>query len=312
MKKISEIADNLNHIHQDIKAEVVVADCMEKGLNPDDFVVMPSGTFKRRFSTDIHKAEILRLSHIQSLLSLYVNRDSIYDSLPEGFFHSTPEKPLRGSDEMSEESKKIRREEKESRAFFVPFENEIFLQHTALEIQEREMFKRFRESLFDEIYPEFWDFDRSLDSGLVSGMVLLLHFAYQVAGNPGKMALCLGTILNEHVVCKEIDVFNSTREKRNEHQLPLGAARLGMDFICGNSFDDLLPEIEFSIGPLKNSHIADYLESGRISEFLGCFYNYFVPAGMDVKTRIIVEQSQQHFVLGEGQYAPILGYNSGI
>jgi hypothetical protein len=312
MKNISEIADIINHNRQDIKAEVVVANCMENGLNPDDFVVIPSGAFKRRFSTDIHKAEILRLSHIQSLLSLYVNRDSIYDSLPEGFFHSTPEKPFRGSDEMSEESKKIRREEKESRAFFIPFENEIFLQHTALEIQEREMLKRFRESLFDEIYPEFWDFDRSLDSGLVSGMVLLLHFAYQVAGNPEKTALCLGTILNEHVVCKVISTAQKTKKERNDKQPPLGSARLGMDFVCGKSFDDLLPSMEFCLGPLRHTGIGDYLESGRISGFLRCFYDYFVPAGLDVTTRIIVERSQQHFILGERQNAPILGYNSAI
>jgi hypothetical protein len=315
MKKTGEIADAINSISQDIKAEVLIADFMENGLNAEEFVVFPSGTFRRRFSTDIRKAEVFRLNNNQNLLAIHVNRDGIYDSLPEGLFHSSPEQPLRGSTEMSMESKKLRSEEKETRAFFVPFENEIFLQRVALEMGERMILNRFSETLFDEIYPEFWNFDKSLDTGFVSKLVLLLHFSHRIAGNPQLTARCLELIIHDKVVVKithpEKKAKKSEEQDAGEH-VPLGSARLGMDFVCGSTFDDMMPTMEFIIGPLQNGMIRDFLGSGRTSEFLGCFYDYFVPAGVGVKTTVLIDRAQQHFVLGNNQFAPTLGFDSGI
>jgi hypothetical protein len=314
MKKTGEIAEAINRNSQDIKAEVLIADFMENGLNPEDFVVIPAGTFRRRFSTDLKKAEVLRLNSNQQLLTVHVNRDGMYDSLPEGLFHSAPEKPLRGSDEMSLESKKLRREEKESRAFFVPFENEIFLQRTSLEMEERKILNRFSETLFDEIYPEFWNFDKTLESGFTSRLVQLLHFSHRIAGNPSLTAKSLEWIIGEKVKAKIIHSPKGKKEAGSEKgmYLPLGSARLGMDFICGSSFHDLLPVMEFTIGPLKNIRISDFLEKGSASRFLNCFYGYFIPAGVDVKTTVLVDREKQCFVLCDRQNAPILGYDTAI
>jgi len=314
MEKISEIADSINRIRQDIKAEVLIADFMACGLNPEEFVVIPAGTFRRRFSSDIKKAEVLRLNSNQQLLTVHVNRDGMYDSLPEGLFHSAPEKPLKGSEEMSIESKKLRREEKESRAFFVPFENEIFLQRTSLEMEERKILNRFNETLFDEIYPEFWNFDKTLESGFIARLLQLLHFSHRIAGNPLLTAKSLEWIISEKVRAKTIHSVKVKEDAGKEKgmDLPLGSSRLGMDLVCGSSFDDLLPVLEFTIGPLKNNRISDFLEKGSVSQFLNCFYGYFIPAGVDVKTTVLVDREQQGFVLCDHQNAPILGYDTAF
>jgi hypothetical protein len=313
MRKTVEIADAINGISNDIKAEVLIADFMENSLSADEFVVIPSGTFKRMFSSDIRKAEILNLGNNQELLTIQVNRDGIYDSLPEGLFHAAPEQPARGSTEMSMESKKMRMEEKESRAFFVPFESEIFLQRAALETGERKILNRFSETLFDEIYPEFWNFDKSLNSGYIAKLVLLLHFAHQIAGNPRLIAKSLELIINEKVAVNLCRSDKKAKERLiKEGHVPFGAARLGMNFVCGNNFDDLLPVLEFIIGPIRHSSVGDFLENGSTSKFLGCFYNYFVPADVDVITKVVVDRANQGFILGGEQSAPILGYDSAL
>ncbi len=314
MKKTGEIANIINAANHDIKAEVLIADLMENGLSPEDFVVIPTGSFRRRFSSDIKKAETLRLNNNQQLLTVQINRDGIYDSLPEGLFHTAPDQPFRESTEMSQDSKKMRLEEKESRAFFVPFENEIFLQRTALETGERKILNRFRESLFDEIFPEFWNLDKSLNPLFVAGLVQLLHFAHWIAGNPTLTARSLELIIGERV---RVHVVPSGKSKESEKKdavdnILLGSARLGMDFVCGSRFDDLLPAMEFVIGPLQQGRIHDFLETGDTTKFLNVFYNYFLPVGTDVKTTVLISGEQQGFVLSGREFAPSLGYDTTI
>jgi hypothetical protein len=315
MDKTGNIADAIRDLRNDIKAEVLMADFMEKGLQPEEFIVFPSGSFARRFSSDIKKAETLRLGNHQKLLTIHVNRDGIYDSLPEGFFHAESERPPRGSSEMSEESKRLRKEEKESRAFFLPFENEIFLQRIVLEISERRILNHFSETLFDEIYPEFWNLDKSLDARYLSKLGVLLPHAHQMAGNPLLTARSLEFIIGEKVTVR---MFRSGEKKGEkfirsvQENLPLGASRLGMDFICGECFDDLLPAMEFIIGPVKKENIPDYVEQGRTRKFLDCFFQYLIPADTIVTTTITVNHDEQDFILENGSWASTLGFDTSL
>lgn len=315
MKNFDEIAKAINNVKHDIRAEALITDFIESGLAAEEFVFIPEGTFKRRFSTDINRAELLRLANARKLLTIRVNRDGIYDSLPEGLFHSAPEKPVSDRSEMSAESKKLRAEEKEARAFFLPFENEMYVQRIALELQERKILRRFSETLFDEIFPEFWDLDKSLDRNLVSKLVLLLHFSHRIAGKPLLMARCLETIIDEKVEVKTIrpgHKMGQTGVTTVEHPSRLGWTNLGVDFVCGENFDDLLPSFEFLIGPLKNTPVEEFLQGGPVEKFLDCFYSYFVPAGMVVVTSVIVDSSRQGFTLADKESAPVLGFTSAI
>ncbi len=315
MSKIDDIADEINGFNYDVKAEAVIANLMENGLGSDEFVVNPASTKKRGFSKDIEKAEIQRLRNNQNLLTIHVNRDGLYDALPEGLFHSPGDQPQKNSSEMSRESKKLRTEEKEARAFFLPFENEIFLQRGAIELSERKLLKQFSETVFDQIFPEFWNLDKSLSHDFVSRLVLTLHYAHQIAGNLPLTIKCLEFIIREQVSIRIIQSeqrINLNGNNIAEDSLIFGSARLGETFVCGNDFDDLIPQAVVTIGPLKNAAVRDFLVGGSALQFLECFYNYFMPHGLDVKTIVLTEREKQHFLLGDPAAELILGFNSGI
>ncbi len=314
-RDFNDISASINNLHHDIKAEAIIVDLIESGINPGDIIITPEGSFTRKFRRDISRAEVMRMNNGQEALSIRVTRDGLYDALPEGLFHDQASGQLNTGQEMAKESKKQKAEEKEARKFFLPFENEIFFQRVFLEMEERKILHRFSDNLFDDIYPEFWNFDRGLPHKLTSRLVLLLHFAHKIAGNLDLTAKALEIIIEEPVKVKRIrqqqqDTVSSGHSD-DISEFTLGEAGLGIDTLCGHD-DDAGIIIEFVIGPLQHSTIDEYLEKGQMTKFLECFYGYFVPVEMDVVTTLEIEKDMQNFVLGEPSSEVILGYNAVI
>lgn len=315
MKKNANIAQTIKDLSHDLKAEAVVADLVQNGLENDDFVVVPGGTFRRRYSRDIASAGNLELKNGSKLLAINLNRDAIYDNLPEGFFHQNAEHAP-GSKSISKESKIIKEEEKSARKFFLPFENEIFAQRVSLELEERRILNRFSENLADDFSAGFWRLDQSPDHRYLSAMVKFMHISHKIAGNTGLTEKCLAAILTENVTatllknCAPVKVNhkNGTGEATGR----LGSAMLGVGFICGEEFTDLGYTIRFDIGPLRNSGISDYLENGRISKFLQCFFGYFIPAETEVSVHVFVAREELGFTLETQGEGAVLGYKTAI
>ena len=317
MVNSDKIPELIKNILYDIKAEALIGDLIENGLKSEDFVAFPKGTFKRRYARDIDSTDKLEFENGQKVVRFSLNRDGLYDALPEGLFHDKTVKSEKESDKISKESKKLKAEEKAVREFFLPFENEIFYQRVQLELEERNVLSRFSENLFDDIYPEFWNLDKSLNRKYVSRMILLLHFSHRIAGNCNFTAKSLETILEEKVSVKIVRNNNSNKNTIGgngniEQNCLLGSGELGVDFVSGEKFDDLGKTMEFKIGPLKNSSVVEYLDKGAVSEFLKCFFSYFVPAGLDVTSEILVEKTEQNFILSEMGEGPVLGFESVI
>ncbi len=315
MKELADIASSVNHLVNDIRAEVIAADLIENGLNPAEVIIIPDGSFRRKYSTDIVKAEVISSNNGQEILGIHVSRDGLYDTLPEAVFHDQSNKPLTSGHEMARFSKMQKKEEKDARLFLLPFENEIFYHRIQLEMEERKILHRFSENLFDDVYPQFWKLDRTLPKKLVSRMVLILHLATRIAGRLDLTAKCLATILDEKVAInvttgknrQEIPEMNSIKDARG-----LGSCALGHDLICGEYVADSEKVMEFVIGPLENSAVEDYLENGPYTRFLSCFYSYFIPLEVDAVTSIQVSKDQQQFTLNDLASNVILGFNARI
>lgn len=311
MGKKVDIGEAIKTIRYDLKAEVILADFISNGLENDDFVVIPNGTFKRRYSHDIAYVTSLKLQNGQVPAGIYVNRDAIYDTLPEGLFH---EKTETGEPKnASKGSKKLKAEEKAARNFFLPFENELFFQKINLELEERKILLSFGENLFDNLNSDFWNFDPSTDRNYLSRMAKFLHFSHKIAGNISLTAKCLSAILNETVDATLVENRTTIKENRNEEEksgCSLGHSSLGIDFICGESFNTNNQFLLLTIGPLKNTRITDYLENGTVSTFLKCFAGFFVPAELEVGSTVIVEPGSYGFTLNNLSDSAVLGYTT--
>jgi len=126
MKDLEKLIEIINSYPSDIKAEVLMADLMEEGLSPTDFLMFFDSSFKRRYSKDILKADEYPINNLENILAVYLARDRLYDLLPEGMFHASPDNALTSGKSMASDSKKEARIEEETRKLFLPFENEFF------------------------------------------------------------------------------------------------------------------------------------------------------------------------------------------
>ncbi|MFO7617569.1 MAG: hypothetical protein R6V75_09985 [Bacteroidales bacterium] len=310
MKALQQIRETINDLAYDIKAEVVIADLLENGLSPGDFITIPDGLFRRRYRKDLTHAELIALNNGQEILGLHLTREGLYDALPEALFHGIQTENVNSGEEMARVSKTQRIEEKECRNFFLPFENEIHYQRVQIEMAERRILRRFSENLFNDVFPELWNIDRSLPRTLVSRLMLFLHYAHRFSSQPELGARALEVILDEPVEWKLYERGRSETGFRGEPS-ELGDSVLGANLVCGNKPNESFPILEFRIGPLRNTRMEDYLDNGNISRLIRVFFDYFVPVEVIPTFRIQGSREGPQFVLSAEEPA-LLGFNTNL
>jgi hypothetical protein len=315
MKDLGDLAQIINNYPADVKAEVFVADIIDKGGLPTDFLIFFDSAFKRRYSEDILKAEIYPVNSYEETLGIHISRDSLYDLLPEGLFHASPESAVSSGKGMALDSKMEYRVEEETRKFFQPFENEFFYQHTLVELQERNILYKLNEYNLNDFFLEFWKIDCHLNRNLIVKLLTMLPFAKEIIGDPEMTARCLASILDEDV---RYEVTYTSDKSFNEDpdmhgmEYPLGKASLGEDMIIGSQLPESSKIIRFLIGPLKNSGIEPYLVNGEIAKFIKCFCGFFLPVEIDSEIDVQISQETDGFMLDTKNNCPVLGYSTVI
>jgi hypothetical protein len=314
MKDLGQLVRSINSYPSDIKAEVLMADLIENGLTDSDFLIYFASLFKRGFSRDILNADQVMLNDTQETLAVYVARDGLYDLLPEGLFHASPESVVSSGKGMASDSRKDRKIEEETRRFFLPFENEFFYQRIQLELNERAILRKLSDSSLDEFFLEFWKLDRSLPEELIVRLSAMLPFVREIAGDFEMTSSCLGVLLDEDVT--HTIHYSSGPDPGSGNGSTsgarLGKAVLGADLITEGYHLESCKTIKFSIGPLKKTGIEPYLKNGEITRFISCFCSFFLPAEMDYEFVVTIPEEYQEFALAGRESGSALGYNTII
>jgi hypothetical protein len=297
-----------------MKAEQLLA-FFEDNLNLHEIVVTHEGQLQRVWSKDVAGATVDNLPNGKDILNVRLNRDGIYDALPEALFHDLTESNCATGAEMAKESMRLRMEEKESRLFFKPLENEIFLQKLQLADRENRLFERiFTEKLMGLI-SDFWKLNDKLPQNYISRLARLLPFAHLISGEKNLTRLSLEFILEEKVELKEYISENFTTIPDSLYTKgKIGDFKLGADSIPGEYVNGYISSLRFIIGPITNPKTHQYVKTGTMEKFLKCFYNYFVPVYLDAYAQFVLPYEQSLLVLDSDNEMNIsyLGYNSVI
>jgi len=314
LSKLGEIAWYINQLSYDLKAEHLLA-FFEENINLRDIVVTHEGQLQRVWSKDVAGVRVDNLPNGKDILNVRLNRDGIYDALPEALFHDLTESNCAAGAEMAKESMRLRTEEKESRLFFKPLENEIFLQKLQLADKENRLFERiFTEKLMGLI-SDFWKLDEKLPKNYISRLASLLPFAHLITGEKNLTRLSLEFILDERV---ELEEFISEDSETNPDSIQdkgkIGDCKLGADSILGEYVNGYISSMQFKIGPVKNPMTSQYVKTGTMEKFLKCFYNFFVPVYLDADAQFILPYEQSLLMLHSDNEMNVsyLGYNSVI
>ncbi len=297
-EELINVFEELASVYENLKAEVLVSEIQENSTSEINFLINNSSTFSRSYRRDVINVEKLEEEHA---LLLNLSRNGIYDSLPEGVFHSKRESKKGVS--YTAKRKKYKKEEKHARAFFSPIENEFFYQRLKIEKKERDLLENFY-SLKDDLLIDFWKIDKEIPKSYILKLIKLLPYSYKIAGNLELTRLSLEKILNVKVQFnKKLESEVSIKDqKRNQ---------LGVDFITQSKSSAIFqPFLEVVIGPIKENQIDEYIKKDGILKFVNVFYDYFIPLELDVTTKFSVAK-KEGFVLNEEE-CPTMGISTII
>ncbi|SDQ17228.1 Type VI secretion, VasB, ImpH, VC_A0111 [Chryseobacterium soldanellicola] len=311
MKNLDSITKQINALKHDIRAEVIINDLINNNeVDENQYIIQNEGQFSRAYRFDVLHSEIVDFDYdSKKILQLNISRDSIYDMLPENISHHTGnDVPNKDVDVMIREYQTQKKQQKEARNFFQPFENEMFSYGVSIENLENNFLFELNSYLAPEMFYDFWGIDKGFPVLLISKFIRLLPFAYKIVGNIEQTCHILSVLIEEEVKV----TYRGHQKYTDENQsFELGENRLGLDTIAGTSYDDYSNHLDITIGPLKNSSFTNYIHEGNRIKFVRMFYEHFFPIEVEINTIILLPKDQQNFNFTSSE-CPVLGYNTRI
>ena len=296
----------------DYRSEVVAAHLVEKGYDPDKIVISRLGADKRGYGKDIEELSLYYSEYDQSdYVQILVNKEGIYDILPEGIFHQTVNRKFnKDKEEMIDEIKIHREEEFFARKFFRLFE--IELDHVLTDIASLEIAfdKRITHPDFTGIFRSFWPVMNLLDR---KQAVLFLHtipilqrVRTSNAGIEEALSLILGVPIHLEPVILE------KKETNSDFESILGTSRLGLDLVLGNTFNDGQYDLKVRVGSMSALKMKDFLKGEKYDRILHDLCQLFLSADVFTEMEYILDPKDSHFTLSTDQTVTYLGINSYI
>jgi hypothetical protein len=313
---LQEKTEIINALQYDLRAEYLVSSLLDNEMSRNDVLVFFDGILKRKWSSDVNKAEAEVFENGMEALCLHLNRAGIYDTLPEALFHANAETHNASGEEMAKESLKLRLEEKEIRSFFRPFENELFMQNVHVALEETREWKSLCSDFLQGLIPDFWKIDPRIPFRYAYPFVRFLPMAYQLVGRYNLTAQCLELILGEKV---KMELHNNEKESNGKAEEDfqtekgtLGDCKLGTNLITGETVSGCIGKLKVYIGPLKKTRPNDFLPDRPVDLMLASFYGYFVPVDLEVETKILAPEVHGPFILKHEDQPgeAFLGYNT--
>jgi type VI secretion system protein ImpH len=304
---------NSNQIDTDFKAVTLAAELIEQGSAvSDNVIILPIGSKKRAYAKEIDSiTTYLSAYRNRQMLAININREGLYDMLPEGLFHQSPASSVMiTEEEMIKDIAARRDEEKQARLFFAPLETELYHIRTVVELYESRLDKK---SDYDELVNIFLKEWRELKCFTNEQMVILMHVLpviHEQRNNLNFISNVLRIMFKgDFELSYELKTPNLSAGETNQLATKLGAGILGVNFIAGQLYEPE-EELVIHIGPVTAAQMLNYLPGSRNAQALQVLLSYFIPLQATIRTTYTVEPDNQKTVLGSNQENSCLGFTT--
>ncbi|WP_316795190.1 type VI secretion system baseplate subunit TssG [Pedobacter agri] len=300
-----------NELFTDYKAVTFAAELVEGGMvDMEKIEILPVGGDTRAFSKDL-KNSYDYYSHHRSTTRhrLEVNREGLYDMLPEGLFHHIPKgNNALDEEEMIKDIVERREEEKNARLFFSPFDIEIYHTRMIAEVYENRLDKWNTYDDMNQIFQLGWAEFRSLNNEQSIVWMHLLPEISQRRNDLNFLAQLLGALFNTAFVITDITDQKRMVPIANEQLMVLGQGSLGIDSIAGNEFPSDNDQISIKIGPCSPDLIVSLMPERHQRKILDMVLDYLIPFDTDVDLTFANNSQGQSSALDIDSAEVYLGY----
>ncbi|WP_374948625.1 type VI secretion system baseplate subunit TssG [Mucilaginibacter sp.] len=302
-----------NLLDTDFKAVAYAASLIDRGeINADQLMILPVGPMQRSYSKEIAGISTYQSAYRnRSMTSITINREGLYDMLPEGLFHNPPASSVMITEEgMIKDIRERREQEKQARLFFAPFEAEIYQLRTTIELYETRLDKKSEYNELVNIFLTEWQEFKCFSN---RQMIILMHVLPVIHEQRNNLVFISGILSIMFNVDFDLQ-YHLTRDTAMAAQTAqmegrLGSCTLGVNFIAGNVYE---PEEELliKVGPISAQQMLTFLPGTTTAEALNVLLNYLVPLGIATEMVFDVEPEYQKLVLGVGHDNACLGFTT--
>ena len=286
--------------HTFLKGEAFVAALLANGFSYEKLVLERTGSFAKSYHKDIEDVKATTDDQDNQVIQIKVNRDSIYDRLPEGLFHQprSAGSAAAAVGQMVTEYRRFREEEKAARKFFQPIEHELFRYAAMVEQEERELLWGLLSGDVNNTFAQFWQLDAGLPAAPLSILVRMMPWVHLIKGNKALCAKALEMMLGTPVSVRQQVI---EEHPKDDDSFTLGVSSLSVDSVAGMSLHEPAVSWVFDIKELEGTEISAFMSDAPYGRFLQQFIDIFIPIEIDAVFEYEVQKSEVD--------EPILGYS---
>lgn len=287
----------------DLRAEVIISELHRKNKG-DEVLIQRRGGFQRNYRADLHS---FKFDKDSNRFIAQVNREGIYDYLPEELFHFDTFKTAKKTDNnYRNKHNKVTEQEQEARSFFEPFENEFSQLLVELELQEKQVMDT---SVYNPFLMLFYESE--LENLIMSErqkMILTHLFPYLFKY---KNSLIFFEFAIRLMIDQNIKV--SSKKLKAEHHIEdipsLGNGLLGIDTICGNTCYEEITSINVNILNPSQEAIKSFLPTGNSTLIINYLKNIFLSVTSEINVLLTFDEISNIYLSDECENS-YLGYSS--
>lgn len=300
---------SVNSIESDYKSEVIAANLVMQGYDPNRIFLIRKGAMRRGFAKDIEHIDLQFSEHdLRDYLNIYTNRESIYDILPEGLFHQPINKSKsKQKDDILDEIKHHRQEEFFARKFFQLFEVEADRALTDIYLWELGFDKKISNKNFINIFLPYWPILKYFDSRQAIIFIYVISILHKVRNNHSEVEDIISIILDVPVKISPTKIPHKDVDP-DSYNSQIGIAGLGVDFVLGDIFDDGIDDLKVTIGPISAKKMEYFMPPNEGTLILDKLCDLLLTADSFVVKDFKISPEDSVFILSEEK--AVVGVNT--
>lgn len=297
----------------DIKAEVIAADLIERGIDSSKIAILPMGSFSRNYRKDVVSFAEVNTYSADSYYTLNVSRDGIYEHLPQALFHQTVKRDIGKSksfEDRLDDIKRVKAEQAEAKKAFAVIEREINQSRIVIELKERNSIFGLTEDSHSDLFLDVWPEIKEIEEKYRKFLFQILPLAHKCRNNIRLSEALLSYVLNLPVqITSDCNPYYLDADEEVSKSY---GYYLGIDSILGrrNPVYEELYTISVNEVPVEN--LRDYMYGGGSRNVILFLLEYFLPFDADFNLDIHVKEEESKLVLNDGTNYSYLNYNSTL
>lgn len=283
MQNVQEHLQHVNTLDTDFLAEVIIAALIEHGVEYSDIQIVRTGESRACIDKDIEGAELLYKpdNEMSDYLRVYVNRQGVYDILPEGLFFDGRQLPVEDIETMVQRIRENRSKEKNIRKFFSLYENEIDQTKVQMQLLERRVDNKNIYPDFASIFAAYWPLVKLLSLPQATLFMKIIPILHRIRGNEKNIAKAFSLILGLPVQIKA-----KIKVQTCPHTITLGQSHLGETLVLGKQYKDGFYDMDLIICDIPQQRIPDFLSEGKSRKIINEMIDLLFPADTKVEIKL--------------------------